>query len=706
MIASRVLLATLVAFASSLGANAQNVFCGGAGYDVSNTALRDMSWNSTGYTYWIRPCGAVTAASDPQCTVPSEAPYGAMLCQRERTGAGTYVLSNWNQTVAQFQSKWYALPQGGVQLDITNGDVCGNRFRTTSIVFRCNAQAVTPALVSVTEPETCMYQAVVETSQACAPVGNTQSNVVGSSFFSNQCGAGYYDFTTLRNKDMFYDAEGFNFWLRMCESVTAVNCTRVQPTSFCQQRDADPTAYDLSDWNATTPALYTITPTGVDVMIRTGDMCGAFPRKATYSLQCNPRANAPYISYVEEYQTCHYKAVIQTRAVCTGTNDPARGYCGGAGYDLSGLQQADMQLVTGGYEWNLHPCGIISPWFTDKCRDRDSMFCQTPVGSPGGWSLATWNRNVSRAATWIAIENGVQLYVSNSGESCGGVIRDTTINFICNRTAKFPWFSKVSEPAMCWYVAEVHTEHVCDAVGSTAENVPGSSFWSNQCGGGVWDVSDIRDEPLDLTFDSNVTSATSGHMYYFELCGQVVNPACASVQPTMFCQVDKSNTSWVWSLSGHTEGKVQKYTINENGFTMSLQDGTPCGGLGNRSTDIQVVCDGTTPALVSSFREIETCHYVAVVRGRCSRGSTEPFSSTGRKDDGVNESSSSSSKLSGGAIAGIVIGSIVGALILLAVLFFVCCGAASYRGGKKNNFTQQEDSRVETGEVEMEDSTR
>jgi uncharacterized membrane protein YbjE (DUF340 family) len=66
------------------------------------------------------------------------------------------------------------------------------------------------------------------------------------------------------------------------------------------------------------------------------------------------------------------------------------------------------------------------------------------------------------------------------------------------------------------------------------------------------------------------------------------------------------------------------------------------------------------------FVLLQTCHYVAVVHGRCSRGSTEPWSSTGRKDNGgsADSNSSSSSKLSGGAIAGIVIGSIIGSLIL------------------------------------------
>jgi len=702
--ASRALFVAFVALASSIGINAQTNagFCGGAGYDVTASA-RDMSFVQGQWTYWVHPCGAVSASSDASCASPAEAPFGSMFCQRRNTNQDTFVLANYNETVARNQAKWYAVPNG-VAMEVSNGEVCGavgGFFRSATIEFRCDPSATTSQLIEVSEPETCWYKAVVATSSACSNIGATISNVVGSSFYSMQCGGGIFDFTSLRESDMHYDGPGFDYWLRMCGYVTAPQCAAVQPTSFCQKFDGNNNSapIDISDWNFANAQLYTITPTGVDVVMREGDACGGQPRRATYSLQCNSRARRPWISFVAEYQTCHYKAVIQTSAVCTGTNNPVRGYCGGAGYDLSGLQGADLTLFDNDYEWTLHPCGIISPWYTGHCLDQQSMFCQSRRDGAGDYSLATWNRNVSGQATWVALENGVQLYVANSGGSCGGVIRDATINFICNRTAISPWFAKVSEPAMCWYVAEVHTEFACDSVSATAEMIPGSTFWSNQCGGGYMDVSDIRDENGDLGYDANPATPGSGHRFYLELCGQVNDPACASVQPTQFCQVDK-NTSTAYSLARWEQDSVEKYTINENGFTMLLSNGSPCGGLGNRTTQIQVVCDGSRPAYVSSLREIETCHYVAVVHGRCQRGSTEPFS-TGPAQ------SSSSSKLSGGAIAGIVIGSIVGALILLAILFVFCCsaGMSGLRKQKGTRRFDEEESTNQQSEMEMEGST-
>jgi len=693
MLGSRALFITLLAFASSLGANAQ--FCGGAGYDVSST-MRDLSLVSGEYTFWVHPCGNVASTSDPQCAIPAEAPYGAMYCQRGAALEQTWVLSNWNATVAANQALWYA-SENGVTLEVANGDVCGavgNYFRTTIIEFRCDASATTPVFVSASEPETCSYKAVINTASACRANGATAGNAVGSSFYSMECGAGRWDFSQLRNQDLHYDGEGFDYWMRMCAYVTNSTCDRVQPSSFCQKFDSDTAVpVDISDWNFTTPQLYTITPRGVDVTMREGDACGGQPRRATYSLQCNPRATRrPWISYVSEYQTCHYKAIIQTAAVCNGQNGPTRPFCGGAGYDLTALQGVDITAIYGNYEWNLHPCGVLSPWYTNQCLGMDAMLCQSELDHSTQYPLAKWDNTIANTTTWIAIDRGVSLYVPDSGASCGGVVRDTTINFRCNRTARAPWLQSVTETSMCFYVAEVHTEYACDLVGSTAGSDVGDSQWSDICGAGLVDLSPIRSQAGDLNWDSNVPVANDGHRYYLELCGTVNEPSCASVQPTMFCQVDKNSTA-AWSLSNHRAGAVQKYTVTKDGIRISLSDGSNCGSLGNRTTDIDVICDGTYPAVITSLREIETCHYVVIVHGQCNQGVTPVYDS------------SSSSSLSGGAIAGIVIGSLVGAAILLAILFVFCCGASSRSKKGSNRFDEQEESRNTGSEMEMEGST-
>lgn len=731
------LLAFALLFASVTAQTPWINTCGGAGYDLTPLIGREIQM-TTNFFWLISICSSIRNESDSRCFMDPEARFGSMFCQRDITGGNVYTLTNWNETVARYKTQWVALlpsvaPNGGVSMRTQVGERCaaaGNVWREVTIEFHCNTQASSPQFISIAEPEVCWYVAVVQTSAACQTVGPTMSNQIGSSFYSNTCGGGIFDLSSLARKDLFYDNDDNHlYWVRVCAFVNETRCAAAQPTSFCQLYRTSTTPTDVSDFNVSKPDLYSVTPVGLDIDLKAGAACGGMGlRQTTYHLVCNPRAREPILSDIYEGPICWYHAVIQTSAVCTGSNNPAMGYCGGAGYDLTPIADKDLYLQsippgsTTLYNWFLHPCGPISPWFSLACQGTNTMFCQQSVSSNFTWSLAVWNGSIAETATWMAIDNGVQLYVQ-TGTLCpasANLPRDVAIQFKCNRTAIYPWFANISEPETCYYVAVVHTEAACDTVSATASNTPGATFLSQSCGGSYFDLSDIRDEVGDLYFDSNPDDV-DGYVWYLELCGAVNTERCSSVQPTMFCQAGKGGWTNTYSIAQYQEDQLVQYTINDNGLTMKLQTGTPCGGIPRRAVTVNIICDGASPARISSIREIETCHYVAIIHGRCSFGSTEPFStrppvvrsssssSSSTGTSSVGDTSSSSSKLSGGAIAGIVIGSIVGGLLLLAVCFFLCCGG----GRSKSKFNEMhddrhaEDSRASTshtneGEVEME----
>jgi len=282
----------------------------------------------------------------------------------------------------------------------------------------------------------------------------------------------------------------------------------------------------------------------------------------------------------------------------------------------------------------------------------------------------------------------------------------------------------VTEPETCWYTAVVRTAAACYAQAPVDRNAIGYTYTDAGCGGSRFadDFMNIASQG-DLTFDSNVSSTTSGYVYYLHVCSNVAAPQCSSVQPTTFCQAEKPSTpggtAGAYSLALFNASTQVTYTLNSNGLTMMVNDGTPCGGIPNRAASIQFICDGTTPARVESVREVEVCHYQAVVRAACragaspggSTGSNNGGGSTGQGGGSTDNNSSSSSSLSGGAIAGIVIGVIVGVLILLAVVVCLCCG--QFRGQKKSSgesgvgrFDSIEESRTdqEAQEIEMGES--
>jgi len=731
-----------------------STFCGGAGYDVSSMIGRQFTQTFNGWTWTLAPCGAITQTFDAACFNDVDARYGSMMCQRNAANTSVYTIANWNTTVAQYGTQWVAIPNG-VSMRVLNGEPCGavgGLWREASIQFVCDATATTPVFVSVTEPETCWYVATIRTSAACSTVGPTMSNQVGSSWWSRQCGGGFYDLSALRTTDMNWDNVDYNYWVRVCANVNEARCSSIQPSSFCQlPKRADGLPLDVSDFNSSVADMYTVTPVGLDIDVKSGAACaGNGLRQATYHLRCNPRATTPILSQVYEGPTCWYHAVIQTSAVCTGTNFPGMGYCGGAGYDLTELQTMDLVTTTTTgtvYNWYLHPCSTLSPWFTGACAGRNSMMCQESNSTKTSYNLASWNRTIAETATWMAITNGVQLYVQ-TGDMCGALPRDVAIQFICDETARVPRFMNVTEAETCYYVAVVLTEAACDTYTPTAPHLPGSTYQDQACGGNYLDLSEIRDLNDDLVLDTNPADPTQGYLYFVEICGAVNTPRCSTVQPSMFCQVNKNSSVNTYSIARYEENQLIQYTINENGLSMKLQTGTPCGGIPRRAVTINIVCDNTWPAIMSSVREVETCHYAATIRARCDYGTTEPFStrapgvissssttprpsSTGQQPTGQptvnptgnptgnptntpsNPSSStgtvivddtnksSSSGLSGGAIAGIVIGSIVGALVLLAIVFFLCCAG---RSGKNSKFNEMNDHRDEsqTGELEME----
>lgn len=173
--------------------------------------------------------------------------------------------------------------------------------------------------------------ATIRTAAACRSVGPTMSNQVGASWYSKQCGGPYYDLSSLAAVDMHWDNTDYNYYLRVCARVNNTDCAGIAPTSFCQRGKNNALAYNISDFRPNTDSLYSITLTGVDIDLKSGALCpGSIgQRQATFHLVCNPKMTKPIVSVVWEAPVCWYHAVIQTNAVCTGTNLPGQGYCGG-----------------------------------------------------------------------------------------------------------------------------------------------------------------------------------------------------------------------------------------------------------------------------------------------------------------------------------------------------------------------------------------
>ena len=99
------------------------------------------------------------------------------------------------------------------------------------------------------------------------------SNQIGSSFYSNQCGGGIFNLATLGTKDLTYDAPGFLYWMRVCTLINETRCAAAQPSSFCQLgKSATATPVDVSDFNSNVADLYAVTPVGLNIDLKSGNV--------------------------------------------------------------------------------------------------------------------------------------------------------------------------------------------------------------------------------------------------------------------------------------------------------------------------------------------------------------------------------------------------------------------------------------------------
>ena len=234
-------------------------------------------------------------------------------------------------------STWYASRDGKVVTQIMqDGTPCGNYNRETSFVYVCDPTATTPQLVNVSEIHQCYYTAFFATAAVCSPINGAvtgPSGGVGSTWFDERCGGGKYDLSSLSTYDLFWTPNASiatTVWfLRTCGAVTHPNCSATagqggtdvpagQTAMLCQSDQTNPTGNDnAASFHVPSESLWSITPTGLQLIIQDGESCGTnFPRETTINFVCDPSSTTAVLSGVVEGPVCYYSATVLTSLVC------------------------------------------------------------------------------------------------------------------------------------------------------------------------------------------------------------------------------------------------------------------------------------------------------------------------------------------------------------------------------------------------------
>jgi len=252
----------------------------------------DLTLDDGTYVWAIRPCGSVSSDLD--------------LCDGQMCQDDT-VISRYEPTI----SNWIAIPNG-VNLEVQNGDDGGCPGpRESDIHFICNMTQLTPRLVSVDEPSTCHYRAIIHTAAACNRNSSWQPSY-GEAFLSTVCGGGAYDLQSISNADITAEIGGWNWTINACGVVSNPVCASAQPASICQHGSS---VYKLADITHDVP-LYEINVNGLNMSLESGQPCGSANRTTLVQFECDPSATTPVLVEADEYYQCEYWFRVRTAAVC------------------------------------------------------------------------------------------------------------------------------------------------------------------------------------------------------------------------------------------------------------------------------------------------------------------------------------------------------------------------------------------------------
>ena len=292
--------------------------CYQQGYNLTALTGEDLYYDGDNVTYAIRPCGVVSNTS-----FCSDSFNGGEFCE------GSTTISISNVTLARFDPLVEAIwaqqeydGEFGVTQFLQDGTYCPdlNVDREGTILYLCNATAVTPSISSVRLLTECHYQAIVQTAAICPQVPvNGISHVVGTSIVSSECGGGIYDLSPLSRVNLY----GFGqnpyqeFAVRVCGTLPAAQCSNA---SVCEILLYNNDAVALAVWEPdVSPVVWQYISDGnVSALLQSGAGCGYAASNSLVNLTfvCDVTAHSPSIASAEQLQGCSYAITVLTDLVC------------------------------------------------------------------------------------------------------------------------------------------------------------------------------------------------------------------------------------------------------------------------------------------------------------------------------------------------------------------------------------------------------
>ena len=441
-----------------------------------------------------------------------------------------------------------------------------------------------------------------------------------------------------------------------CSYVRNASCSELSFTSICEAYTPlnfmnPQNSYTIASYDpARSPVTYTLVSDGLLQYYMDGAYNNGNPRAVNITYQCNSTAATPVILAYGNEQVYWppnqnfvtlYQMVVQTAAVC-GTPFTYVQTCGTSTYDLSSLigQTLSYYDPSTGFTYWLAPCGLVDA--------ADASGCVGQACVSGGVTLSTYAPSLTQ---WIPADNGVVAWTQD-GVLCGDLgYRTTQIRYICNSSAVVPVIVSAGEQPECRYTIEIATSLVCAI---TPSHAIGSSFISDLCGAGAYDLT-----PLSAQDISAVVDSTS--YLFINPCGQVKNASCnnlgSSVCYAYAPLVVPPSNDYDLARFDPVHAPIT-YTVLSNGVQQTHMDGDYCGStvIVPRMVYISYVCDSTRSVPAVTSYSSGYCVYNITVATSVTCGAAFSIPSNGGSTASVSSvtstgASSGASAASGGALS-------------------------------------------------------
>ncbi|XP_053150803.1 cation-independent mannose-6-phosphate receptor [Hemicordylus capensis] len=547
-------------------------------YDLSDLSRENDPWialdtskDAKNRTFYLNVCKPLPSIQG--------CPAGIIGSCMKRDGKG--------QNIGVIQTSPQAATDGSLSIVYLNGDKCKDKQYSTRIIFQCDQALGSPVFQ---HQEDCEFVFLWRTLAAC-PVHRAE----GENCQVRDPKYGYiYNLTSLSGKDLIVSTEEYNYYFRVCDSLTPAQCKGTPNVSSCQIKKQDPAFKKIAGLHTT---KLTYENGLIKINYTSGDICHKiYNRSTAIFFYCDPNEDMKPV-FLNETEDCTYMFEWHTPLACPPFKYVECSYkdSDGNSYDLSSLTRYKqnweaISMADSSQKYYINVCKSLVPHQGTGFCSSDASVC-----------LMDGSKyvNLGQVAKGLQWENGVLVLKYINGTNCPDQIRkkSTTIRFKCDESRVDSKPELITAIQECDYSFVWFTAAACPL----KSNVQSNCRVTNPFTGHLFDLN-----PLKRHAGYNVSDVKNRRKLWLSVCDDEARSPCGSGVGVCFTDGQRQVNA----------GQLNKtLTYEDQTLKLVFKGGAPCPGNPELkyTSYISFVCKSDAGSdskpVLTSFDEKTCAHY-------------------------------------------------------------------------------------------------